>query len=114
MAVLDDGGHMVAFQREDNSAIMRYEIAFGKAWRALGMGRSTRSLRAMAQDRPHFAESLTTASAGRFVPVLGGVLIRDADGAVMGAIGVTGDSEDNDETAAIAGIAAAGLVVDAE
>jgi uncharacterized protein GlcG (DUF336 family) len=109
VCVLDPGGHLVAFKREDNSGIMRFEVAFGKAWGALGMGRPSRVLNQMALDRPFFMDALVGASGGRVVPVPGGVLIRDADGTLLGACGVSGDQSDPDEICAIEGIKAAGL-----
>ena len=112
VAVLDDGGHLVAFQRQDNSAIMRYEIASGKAWGALGMGRSSRGLAEVAEQRPVFMNSLMAASGGRVVPVPGGVLVRDSSGAVIGAVGISGDTSDKDEDCAFAGINAVGLTAD--
>ncbi len=112
VAVLDDGGHLIAFQRQDNSSLMRYEIATGKAWGALGMGRSSRGLAQLAEQRPSFVNSLMAASGGRLVPVPGGVLVRDSGGAVMGAVGISGDTSDKDEDCALAGIKAAGLTAD--
>ncbi|MPY69938.1 MAG: heme-binding protein [Alphaproteobacteria bacterium] len=109
VAVLDAGGHLVAFNREDRSGIMRAEVAMGKAWGALGMGVNTRLLRDRLADRPSFQAALAIASGGRFVPVPGGVLIRDADRTIIGAVGVSGDTSDKDEACAIAGIKAAGL-----
>jgi uncharacterized protein GlcG (DUF336 family) len=109
VAVLDRGGHLVAFKREDGSGIMRYEIAVGKAWGALGMGRPSRVLNQMAIDRPFFIGALVGASGGRLVPVPGGVLIHDADGDLLGACGVSGDQSDPDERCAIEGVRAAGL-----
>ncbi len=114
VAVLDDGGHLIAFKRQDKSSIMRYEIASGKAWGALGMGRSSRGLAQLAEQRPIFVSALAAASAGRLVPVPGGVLVRDADGAVIGAVGISGDTSDNDEDCAIAGIKAVGLTANAD
>jgi len=108
VAVLDAGGHLVAFKREDHSGILRPEVAIGKAWGALGMGVSTRLLRDRLADRPSFQAALAAASDGRFIPVPGGVLIRGADGAVIGAVGISGDTSDKDEACAIAGIKAAG------
>ncbi len=110
VAVLDAGGHLVAFQRQDNSSIMRFEIAIGKAWGALGMGRSSRGLAQVAAERPAFVNSLMAASGGRVVPVPGGVLVADAAGATIGAVGITGDTSDNDEDCALTSIKAAGLV----
>jgi len=110
VAVVDDGGNLKAFKREDGrGAAMRPQIALGKAFASVGMGRSSRALETLAQQRPYFANSLMSIAHGGFVPVPGGVLILDADGAVLGAVGVTGDTSDNDEIAAVAGIEAAGL-----
>lgn len=110
VAVLDAGGHLVAFKREDRSGILRPDIAIGKAWGALGMGYGTREIAERAKAMPIFVTALTTIAEGRFVPVAGGVLIRNARDDVLGAVGVTGDTSDNDEACAVAGIAAAGLV----
>lgn len=109
IVVLDDCGHLVSAQRQDNSGIMRFDISFGKAWGSLGMGRSSRDMEGAVKERPHFGDALTVVSGGRFVPVAGGVLILDSDGAVAGAVGISGDSSDNDEACAVAGIEAAGL-----
>jgi uncharacterized protein GlcG (DUF336 family) len=112
VAVLDPGGHLVALQREDGSGILRVEIATGKAWGALGMGFGTRELAGRASKMPQFFTALAAASQGRMVPVPGGVLIRDPDGRIAGSVGISGDSSDNDEICAIAGIEAAGLKAD--
>ena len=109
VAVLDAGGHLVAFKREDKSGIMRFDIAFGKAWGALGMGFGSRELSERAGKNPLFFGVLATVSGGRLVPVPGGVLIKDADGAVLGAVGISGDTSDKDEVCAIAGIEAVSL-----
>lgn len=109
VAVLDAGGHLVAFKREDRSSILRYEIATGKAYGALGMGISSRAVEQRGLERPHFINALMAASGGRVVPVAGGVLIKDAAGDVLGAVGISGDTSDNDETCGFAGIEAAGL-----
>lgn len=109
IVVLDDGGHPVSMQREDKSGILRFEIAFGKAWGGLAIGRSSRANEADILTREHFGVALAAASNGRIIPVAGGVLILDAAGDVAGAVGVTGDSSDNDEACAVAGIEAAGL-----
>ncbi len=109
VSVVDDGGNLKAFKREDGpGAALRPQIATGKAFGAVGMGRSSRVLNAMAAERPHFIDALIGASAGRLIPVPGGVLIKDGD-EIVGAVGVSGDSSENDETAALAGIEAAGL-----
>jgi uncharacterized protein GlcG (DUF336 family) len=112
VALLDAGGHLVAFKREDKSGILRFDIAFGKAWGALGMGFGSRTLFERAEKAPMFFTSLTAASGGRVVPNPGGVLIRDSAGTAIGAVGISGDTADNDEICAIAGIEAAGLKAD--
>ena len=108
VAVLDPGGHLVAFKREDRSGILRFDIAFGKAWGALGMGFGSRELFNRTNANPTFMAALTTVSGGRLVPVPSGVLILSG-GDVIGAVGVSGDNSDNDEICALAGIEAAGL-----
>jgi uncharacterized protein GlcG (DUF336 family) len=112
VAVLDAGGHLVAFKREDKSGILRFDIAFGKAWGALGMGFGSRTLAGRAPKQPAFFTALAAVSDGRLVPGAGGVLIRDAAGDIIGAVGISGDTSDNDEKCAIAGIEAAGLKAD--
>ncbi len=109
VVVLDAGGHCVAMEREDGSGYGRPEIAGGKAAGALAMGTSSRALGDIAADRPQFMAALSAAWAGKVIPAAGGVLIRDASGTLLGAVGVSGDLSDKDEEAAIAGIAAAGL-----
>ncbi len=108
VAVLDAGGHLVAFKREDKSGILRFDIAFGKAWGALGMGFGSRELFNRTTANPTFMAALTAVSGGRLVPVPSGVLILSGDD-VIGAVGVSGDNSDNDEICAVAGIEAAGL-----
>ncbi len=112
VAVLDAGGHLVAFKREDRSGIMRFDIAFGKAWGALGMGFPSRTLGERAEQHPTFFQMLAAVSQGRLVAAPGGVLIRDDAGNIIGAAGVSGDSSDKDEDCAVAGIDAAGLKAD--
>jgi uncharacterized protein GlcG (DUF336 family) len=115
VAVLDAGGHLKAFAREDGAGILRPQIALGKAWGALGMGFGSRSFaRRIAEQpgAPSFFNALAAMSEGRVVPVPGGVLIRDAGNEVIGAVGVTGDTSDKDEACALAGIAAANLIAD--
>jgi uncharacterized protein GlcG (DUF336 family) len=109
VVVLDAGGHIVAAQREDNSGIVRFDLAYGKAWGSLGMGFGTRELAERAAKAPAFVNALMAVSGGRAVPSPGGVLIRDGGGAVIGAVGISGDTGDNDEVCAVAGIEAAGL-----
>jgi uncharacterized protein GlcG (DUF336 family) len=109
VVVLDAGGHPIAFKREDGAGFVRFDIAHGKAWGALGMGFGTRELADRAARSPAFVAALSVASQGRMIPSPGGVLIAGADGDVVGAIGISGDTGDNDEACAVAGIAAAGL-----
>lgn len=109
VAVLDAGGHTVALLREDGASNLRPGIAIGKASGALALGVSSRKIAEMAQERPTFVGSLPGISAGGIIPAAGGVIIVDAAGAPIGAVGVTGDTSDNDEICALAGIAAAGL-----
>jgi uncharacterized protein GlcG (DUF336 family) len=115
VAVLDAGGHLKAFAREDGAGIVRPQIAIGKAWGALGMGLGSRTLARRVADQPHqqaFFAALNAMSDGRVVPAAGGVLIRDAGGEVLGAVGISGDVSDKDEACALAGVAAAALVAD--
>ncbi len=108
VAVLDPGGHLVAFKREDGSGILRFDIAFGKAYGALGMGFGSRELFNRTAANPTFMAALAAVSGGRLVPVPSGVLVLSG-GEVIGAVGISGDNSDNDEACALAGIAAAGL-----
>jgi uncharacterized protein GlcG (DUF336 family) len=112
IAVLDAGGHLVAFKRQDKSGILRPDIAQGKAWGALGMGLGGRALAQRAEMAPAFYTSLASVSHGRIIPVPGGVLIRTADGDILGAVGISGDLPDNDEACAVLGIERVGLVAD--
>ncbi|MBI1243936.1 MAG: heme-binding protein [Alphaproteobacteria bacterium] len=109
VVVLDAGGHVVLARREDNSGILRFEIAYGKAWGALGMGFGTRELAERAVKAPSFLAALAAASGGRAIPSPGGVLILAADGRTIGAVGISGDTGDNDEACAVVGIGAAGF-----
>jgi uncharacterized protein GlcG (DUF336 family) len=108
VAVLDAGGHIIAFKREDGAGLVRFDIAYGKAWGALGMGFGTREITVRAEKFPAFITSLYAISQGRAVPSPGGVLILNQDSDVIGAVGISGDTGDNDELCALAGIAAAG------
>jgi uncharacterized protein GlcG (DUF336 family) len=112
VVVLDAGGHLKAMKREDGSSLLRPEIAGGKAWGALGMGFGGREFAPRAAANPVFIQALSVASGGRVVPVPGGVLIRDAAGEILGAVGISGDTSENDETCAVRGIGSAGLVAD--
>ncbi|MEM1199240.1 MAG: heme-binding protein [Pseudomonadota bacterium] len=113
IAVLDAGGHLVALQRADGSSIMRPQIAHGKAYGALAMGMGSAALENAFKDRPHFGAGLNAVSVHGIVPVAGGVLIRNKRGQIIGAVGITGDTSDNDMAAAVAGVEAAGFEADA-
>ena len=112
VAVLDAGGHLVMLKREDKSSLLRPQIATAKAWGVLGMGFGGRELDRRARKAPLFYTMLSELSDGRMVPVPGGVLIRNAGGEIIGAVGISGDTSVNDERCAVAGIKAAGLVPD--
>ena len=108
VVVIDAGGKLVAMQSEDGSGLVRFEIAFGKAYGALGMGISSRLIRDRLSERPAFQNAIAAASGGQFIPVPGGVLVEDADGITLGAVGVSGDTSDKDEYCAIEAIKTAG------
>ncbi len=110
VAVLDAGGHLIAFQRGDGASFARAQIASGKAAGALALGVSSRKVGVMAEERPWFVGAFASSAPHPMIPAAGGVIVVGADGAPIGAVGVTGDTSDNDETAALAGIAAAGLI----
>jgi uncharacterized protein GlcG (DUF336 family) len=112
VVVLDAGGHALALLRDDQASIYRPEIATGKAAGCLGMGFGGRELAKRAAAVPQFFTSLAAIFPKGIIPVPGGVLIRDDAGMIIGAVGVTGDTSDNDEICALAGIAAAGLAAD--
>ena len=110
--VVEPGGPVKAFKKEDGSSMMRFEMAFGKAYAALALGRHSTLVRLRAEERPMFMDYLMRASDGRIFPEGGGVLIRDDMGEVIGAVGVTGDLQERDEELAIHGVRAAGLRTD--
>jgi uncharacterized protein GlcG (DUF336 family) len=112
VVVLDARGVLKTFAAEDGSALRRADIAIGKAFGALSMGVGSRTLGKRAEERPHFIAAVTHAVGGSMIPVPGGVLIRGDDKTIIGAVGVTGDTSDNDEAAALAGLSAAGLTAD--
>lgn len=112
VAVLDARGVLKAFGAEEGTALRRADIAIGKAHGALAMGVGSRTLGKRAEERPHFIAAVTHAVGGSMIPVAGGVLIRGADNSLIGAVGVTGDTSDNDEAVALVGLAAAGLTAD--
>lgn len=109
VVVLDAGGKLVAMQSEDGSGLVRFDIAFGKAYGALGMGISSRLIRDRLSERPAFQNAIAAASGGQFIPVPGGVLIEDGNGTTLGAVGISGDTSDKDEYCAIEAIKSAGL-----
>jgi len=110
VVVLDDAGHLKAAQRQDGASMFRIDVATGKAWAAVGMDASSRTLAQRAKDNPNFFVTLASTAQGRFLPQTGAVLIRDADGAILGAVGASGGTGDEDEAICIAGVQAAGLV----
>lgn len=112
VAVLDARGAWKAMAAEDGTSLSRAEIAHGKARGALALGMGSRAIQARAEAQPAFVAAVTHVAGGALIPVAGGVLVRDGAGALLGAVGVSGDTSDNDEIAAMAGIAAAGLVGD--
>ena len=112
VVVLDAGGHTTAFERQDGASAMRFKLAHGKAYGAIAMGLGSRALYERVQKQPYFIDAMNALADGALVPVPGGVLIRDGSGALLGAVGVTGDNSDNDEMCAVAGIEATGLAAD--
>jgi uncharacterized protein GlcG (DUF336 family) len=109
IAVLDDAGHLKAFAREDGASMFRFDVAQGKAWGAVGMGASSRTLMQRAKDNPNFFVTLAATSGGKFLPQTGAVLVKDAAGNVLGAVGASGGTGDEDELICIAGVESAGL-----
>ena len=114
VAVLDQSGHVKSMQREDGASMFRFDVATGKAWAAVGMGASSRALAARAKDNPNFFITLASTAAGKFLPQIGGVLIRDAQGNILGAAGASGGTGEEDEAVCAYGIEQAGLVADAK
>ena len=112
VAVLDPGGALVALGRQDGSGFLRPDLAQAKASGVLALGMTNRAIAARAADSPEFFTSVAALAGGKILSVPGGVFVRDAEGALLGAVGVTGDLSLNDEAAALAGIAAAGLVAE--
>jgi uncharacterized protein GlcG (DUF336 family) len=112
VAVLDAGGALVVLERSDGASRMRPDIAMGKANGAIALGMGSRAIFKRAQEQPYFIQSMNALAKGVLVPVPGGVLIRDKEGAIVGAVGITGDTSDNDEACAVAGIEAIGFVAD--
>lgn len=114
VVVLDAGGHPIVAEREDGCSIKRFEIAKAKAYGALALGVGSRALMARAEQQPYFIAAATAAIGDELVPVPGGVLVRDSAGALLGAVGVSGDTSDNDELAAVTGIQSVALTAQAE
>jgi len=112
VVVLDAGGHVMAFERSDGASVGRFEIARGKAYGCIMLGIGGSAIQARGEAQAVFVDAMNGAFDGRFVPVKGGVLLRDAKGVLLGAVGVTGDTSDNDLIAAVAGIEAAGLIAE--
>ena len=109
ITVLDARGTVKASLAQDGTSLMRNEIAFGKAYGALSLGIGSRAIFTRAQEQPYFVDAISTMTKGAMIPVPGGVLFHDASGALLGAVGISGDTSDNDEICAVAGIEAAGL-----
>ena len=110
VAVLDDGGNVKSLQREDGASMFRCDVAIGKAYASVGMGVASRTLLERAKQNPHFFGALAATAQGKFLPQTGAVVIKDKDGAVLGAAGASGGTGEEDEAVCIAGIEAAGLV----
>jgi uncharacterized protein GlcG (DUF336 family) len=110
VVVVDDAGHIKAAQREDGASMFRIDIARGKAWASVAMGLNSRELTQRAKDVPHFYTALAATGDGKFIPQTGAVLIKDADGRILGAIGASGGTGDEDEAICRDGVEAAGLV----
>ena len=113
VVVLDAGGHVLAFEREDGAAVGRFEIARGKAYGCVMLGMTGTQQRDRAEAQAYFMTAVNGAYGGKVIPVPGGILIRDKKGAIVGALGVTGDTSENDAEVGLAGIAAAGFVGEA-
>ena len=109
IAVLDASGHLKVALREDGASMFRVDIATGKHWAAIGMGAASRILAQRARDNPNFFVALAATAQGRFLPQTGAVLVKDAAGAVLGSVGASGGTGDEDEAICIAGVLAAGL-----
>jgi uncharacterized protein GlcG (DUF336 family) len=112
VVVLDASGNIVAVQREDNASMFRLDVALGKAWGAAAMGCSSRALGKRAKDNPNFFVTLAATARGKFLPQTGAVLIKDAAGNTLGAVGASGGTGDEDEACCISGIEKAGLKTD--
>jgi uncharacterized protein GlcG (DUF336 family) len=114
VVVLDDSGHLKAMQREDGASMFRFDVATGKAWAAVAMSASSRALAARAKDNPNFFITLAATAHGKFLPQIGGVLIKDGQGTILGAAGASGGTGEEDEAVCAHGIEQAGLIPDAK
>jgi uncharacterized protein GlcG (DUF336 family) len=113
VVVLDDSGNVVAAQREDQASMFRFDVALGKAWGAVAMGSSSRALGKRAKDNPNFFVALAATAHGKFLPQPGAVLIRNAQGEILGAAGASGGTGDEDEACCAWGVEQTGLKADA-
>ncbi|MCW5657873.1 MAG: heme-binding protein [Burkholderiaceae bacterium] len=111
VVVVDDSGHIKSAQRQDGASMLRIDIAAGKAFAAVGMGVASRVLTQRAKDLPAFFNAIAATAQGRFIPQTGAVLVKDADGTLLGAVGASGGTGDEDELVCAAGVEAAGLTV---
>jgi uncharacterized protein GlcG (DUF336 family) len=114
VAVLDARGALRAVAVEDGASHRRFEIAYGKANAVIAMGLGSRALEQRAKERPYFMAAMPGATGAPFIPVTGAILIKDAAGTLLGAVGVSGDTSDNDEAIALAAVAAVGLTAQAD
>ena len=112
VVVLDPGGYPIAFEREDGASNLRFKMAHAKAFGSLGLGMGSRGIFNRAEQQPYFVESVNTMADGQLLPVPGGVIVRNSEGNILGAMGVTGDTSDNDEACALSAIEKAGYVAD--
>jgi len=112
VVVLDEAGHLVAAQRQDGASMFRFDVALGKAWGAVAMGCSSRALATRAADNPNFFGALAATGRGRFLPQPGAVLVRHATGRILGAVGASGGTGDEDEFCCAFGVTAVGLAAD--
>ena len=113
VAVVDAGGHLIAYERQDGASIGRFQIANGKANGALFIGVSSRAIAEMAAERPTFVASAAASAPAGLIPAAGGLIVASETGSVAGAVGISGDTSDNDEVCALAGVAKAGMTVKA-
>jgi uncharacterized protein GlcG (DUF336 family) len=113
IVVLDDSGNIVSAQREDGASMFRMDVAKGKAWGAVAMGASSKALANRAKSNPNFFLTLASTAGGKFLPQTGAALIKDKDGAIIGAAGASGGTGEEDEACCVTGIEAAGLTADA-